>query len=290
MGFIVPRCNARRLHGRTHRAAVVRAVQQEFLEDSGVARHEPRAHARHVRALRQAREHDQTVEAPTQSMRCRQGAQWRMFFVEVDLGITLVGRNHEAEFVGEVEQAFPVGKAQHGAGRIARRAEIDKLDVAPDVGRHGVVVRREITRGIAVDVIGRRAGEQRGAFIDLVERVRTHHARAGLATVDDRLGERKERLARARDRQNFRGRIHVGQCVPALQPLGDRRAQRLAARGGRIVREAAQPVDQGFLDELRRRVLGFPDAEADGLVRAGRRDVRHQRLQAFKGVGLELVE
>jgi hypothetical protein len=44
------------------------------------------------------------------------------------------------------------------------------------------------------------SGQQRGALIDLVERIRRDHHRRRPGAIDDRLGDREQRLARAVDR------------------------------------------------------------------------------------------
>jgi hypothetical protein len=77
------------------------------------------------------------------------------------------------------------------------------------------------------------------------------------------MGDGEQRLARAVHRQDHRGRVEGRHAVAALQPAGDRRAQRLAADRAGIVRQAGHRMRQGFLDEGGRRVLRFADAEAD---------------------------
>ncbi len=88
--FVVPGRDAGRLHRRAHRAAVVGAVQQEFLDDLRVAGDEARAHARHVGALGQAGEHDQARIIGAAELVCRFQRAERRFRLEVDLGVALV--------------------------------------------------------------------------------------------------------------------------------------------------------------------------------------------------------
>ena len=79
---------------------------------------------------------------------------------------------------------------------------------------------------IGIDAIRLRAGEKRGAFVDLIERIR-HHDRSARATgVDDRLRECEQRFAAAEHRQHLGRRIERRKSVPAHEPAGDRLAQR----------------------------------------------------------------
>ena len=68
-------------------------------------------------------------------------------------------------------------------------------------------VGREVARRVAVDERGARAGEQRRAFVDLIERIRADDGGVGRGRIDHGLREREQRLARAVDRQHLRRRI-----------------------------------------------------------------------------------
>lgn len=65
-GFLIPGDGGGRLHRRVHGAAVVGAVEQEFLQHCRIAGDEGQAQARHVGALGEGGEHDQALEAPAQ--------------------------------------------------------------------------------------------------------------------------------------------------------------------------------------------------------------------------------
>ncbi len=292
--LVVPRGDARVLPDRRQRGAVVRAVQQELLQQRGVAGDEARTHARHVRALRQARQHHEPLEAAAEAVRGLEAAKRRRRFIEIDFRIALVGRDHETVAVGQREQLAPVVERQHGARRVAGRAHVQQLRARPDFIGHGRVVAREVAGRVAVREIGFGAGQQRRAFVNLIERIRTEYDRLlavrGRARVDHRLGEREQRLSGARHRQHLRGRIDRRQPVAALEPVRDRRAQRVRAGGGRVRREAVERGHHGVADQRRRRVFGLADAEADRFEVAGRRHVLEQGAQLFEGIGLERVE
>lgn len=170
--FILPRDHARFLKHRRKRRAMIGAIQQETFEDSGVASDEARAHAGHVRALRQARQHDETLETAIQLVRGFEAAERRVGFVEIDFRIALVGGNHEAVLVRQREEFAPVVEREHGACRIARRTHVEQLRARPDCFGHRRVIAREVARRVAIDEVRLGAREQRRAFVDLIERVR----------------------------------------------------------------------------------------------------------------------
>ena len=88
---------------------MIGAVEQEFLQDFRIAGDEARAHARHVGALRQAAEtHQPRIAGAAQPVRGLQAAERRLRFVEIDLGVALVGGDDEAVPVGQVEQLLPL--------------------------------------------------------------------------------------------------------------------------------------------------------------------------------------
>jgi hypothetical protein len=78
------------------------------------------------------------------------------------------------------------------------------------------------------------------------------------------VGDAEQGFARAVDRQDLGGRIERRHAVAPLQPGRDRRAQRLAAVGARVVRQALHVVRQGLLDEGGSGMLRLADAKADG--------------------------
>src|SRR6476620_12340173 len=104
MRLVLPRGSARRLHRRAHCAALVRAVKQEFLEHRSVSGYETRTHAGDVRALRKARENDQTrIAAATESLRGLQPTERWVRFIEVDFRVALVCRDHKTVPIRQLE-------------------------------------------------------------------------------------------------------------------------------------------------------------------------------------------
>ena len=92
------------------------------------------------------------------------------------------------------------------SGRVVGRADVEQLGARPHVVGHVAPRGREAASGIGIHAVGFGAGEQRGALVDLVERIRHDHGRAGPAAVDDGLGEREQRLAAAENGQHLRRR------------------------------------------------------------------------------------
>ena len=94
--------------------------------------------------------------------------------------------------------------------------------------------------GFGVDAVDPRAGEQRGAFVDLVERIGHDDGGAGAGAVEHGLREREQRLAAAEHGQHLRRRIERRQRVAPREPPGDRVAQRGGADRRGIIRERAR--------------------------------------------------
>ena len=55
----------------------------------------------------------------------------RRLVAEVDLAVALVAGDHEAVPVAQLEKLFPIRHGHHGAGGIARRADIHQLRARP---------------------------------------------------------------------------------------------------------------------------------------------------------------
>lgn len=116
----LPGSNAGQLGLHRHRAAVIGAVQQEGLEDIGIAGHEARAQAWQVGALGQAVEHYATLEVLAAQFDTGAEQAWRRgLFVEVQLAVALVGGDHEVIFVGQGDELFQGLDRDQRAGRVA---------------------------------------------------------------------------------------------------------------------------------------------------------------------------
>jgi hypothetical protein len=133
-----------------------------------------------------------------------------------------------------------------------------------------------------------RAGEQRGAFIDLIERIGHDDSCARSAAVDHGLAESEERLAAAEHRQHLAVGIQRIERVPAAKPSCDRLAQCRRARGRGIIREAVDAgASQRFDDQRRRRMLRFADRKVDRSFRGIRRHAGHHRAEPLERIRLQ---
>src|SRR5690606_41937722 len=108
----------------------------------------------------------------------------------------------------------------------------------PGVRGDCVESRDEVVLRQTGKVMRRGAGEQGGALIDLIKRVWAHNQAAAL-TVENRLHERKQRLAGAADREHVSsrskpaGRHPEATCAPSANGL----AQRGNAECRRVARQ-----------------------------------------------------
>ena len=190
--------------------------------------------------------------------------------------------------LAQSKQLVPFGQRHYRTGRVAGRAGVDQLRAGPDRFGHAVPVDREVARRVAGHKVRFGAGQQRRAFVDLVERIRADHVRrlGRRACIDHGLRQRKQRFARTIDRQHL-GRRVQRKTVAALDPAGEGRTQRRLTGGRRVAGKATQVVAQCLLDEIRRRMLGLANAQADGGVGRVRRDAGEQLSQPLERVGLQ---
>src|SRR5471032_2511468 len=282
MHFVVPCSDTGQLGLNRHRAAVVGAIEQEALEDVGITGHKTRTQARQVAALE---------VLPAQFDAGAEQAGWRGLFVEVQLAVALVGGDHEVVFVGQGDQLFQGFNRDQRAGRVARRAQEQDLAAFPDVWRDGVEIRVEAVFVQARQVMRLGTGEERGAFVDLIERVRADHQRV-FATIDNGLGEGKQRFTGAVDRQYIARRVEPAawDVETTFTPGGDGFTQSRDTEGGRVHGHLIQVVGQGFGDKAWRTVLRFTDGQRDrALVRVWR-DAAEQGAELLERVGLQLVQ
>ena len=98
MGFVVPSGDAGALHGQTHRAAVVGAIEQKRFEQFFITRHKARAQAGRVGAFGQAGEHDDVVKRAPQFGGGLQAADG-FVSVKIDFGVAFIGSDDKAIFV-----------------------------------------------------------------------------------------------------------------------------------------------------------------------------------------------
>src|SRR5215831_21033896 len=96
--------------------------------------------------------------------------------------------------IGEGEEHLPRLEIEHAAGGIVRRAHVEELRARPYFDWNALPVMHKAAGRIRVDVVRSRAGKQRSAFVDLIERIGRDDGRLGSARVDDGLPESEQRL------------------------------------------------------------------------------------------------
>ena len=82
----------------------------------------------------------------------------------------------------------------------------------------------------------------------------------------------------------------AGQLKPPAQPLGDALPQFGQALAGGVLGQRPEVGRQGFADEGRGWVLGFPDGEGDVPEAVWRMNPGFEPGQLLEGIGLEGVE
>ena len=136
-----------------------------------------------------------------------------------------------------------------------------------------------------------RTCKNRCALIDLVERVGANDKRAGtFASVDDDLGNGKQRLARAVDRQYLAGWIDILKTLAIDKPVADGRTQIIGARGGWVVSQAVDSLGYSTAENLGRRVLGLPDVKLNWSVQCRRNNALEKASKPFEGIRLQQRE
>ncbi len=217
-----------------------------------------------------------------------QEARRRRVVVEINLGVALVGRDHEVVLLRQFERVLQILLRRCGARGVAGVAQKQHFAAIPDVGRHGVEIGDVTVRCARVEEIRLRAGQQGRAFVDLVERVGHRHDRV-LLGADDGLDEGEERLARAVHRQHHGFRAHLvgAQLEAAFQPLRDGRAQLDQTDGRGIAAEPMQVLAQRLEHERWRLVLRLADRHCHMGQIFRRRHACLQARELFKRIGVQ---
>ena len=266
-------------------------IKQKCFDQRSVAGNVSRTQAGSVGSLGKTAEGNQArVAVASKRVRRRERAERGSRLVEIDLGIALVGGDHEIVPIGQLEQVTPLVLTHHPAGGIVGRADIEQLRPSPDRVRHVRPSRGEIARDETIDVIRRRAGQQRGAFVDLIERIGNDDRRAGAAGIDDRLRKREQRLAAAEHRQHLRCRVERDQSMTSLEPLCDRLAQRGGACRCGIIRESLRACRKRVEQQPGRRMARLTDRQADGRLLRIRHHACEKRSQTFERIWPQLRE
>ena len=193
--------------------------------------------------------------------------QWASLFARAGVKYVVPTSKHHEGFA-----LWPSADASRTWGRPWNAVEIGQVDVV-------LVVAHEP---------GLRTGEQRRAFIDLIEGIRHHHQRL-FAAVRDCLRGREEGFARAVDRQDHRFRIDRvrGQTESAGEPVRNRLPERLDAERQRVRAQCRKIRRDRIEDECRRRVARFADVHGDRREMHGRLRAGEQRAQALERIRLQ---
>lgn len=193
--------------------------------------------------------------------------------------------------VGQGDQLLQCFQRYQRTGRVAWRAEEEDLTALPDFRGHGVEIRVEAVLFEARQVVRRGSGEQRCAFIDLIERIGADHQPIGVA-IDHGLGEGEQCFACPVHRQDMARRVQRlgSQAETPFAPTRDGFAQRRNAERGRIDRELVEVVRQRLGDEIRRTMLGLADRQGDGALVRRRLDAGKQRAQFLERVGMQQIQ
>ena len=265
---------------------MVGAVEQEILEQRGIAGHETGAQAGHVGAFGEAGKHHQFAETAPQFGSGLQAADGRLAF-EINFGIAFIGGDDEAITALQFKEFCPVGFLHHAAAGIVRRANKHQFHALPHGCGNAAPIGLEV-RGSAVGKRGFRPGQERGAFVNLIKRIGAyHHGLFLLVAAQCRLYEGKQGFAAAQHGQDFAVWIER-EAIAALQEAGAGLTQFGQACGLRIGIEARQGGGERIGNHGGGRVFGLADLQRHGHNALGRIHALHSFTQAGEGVGLEL--
>lgn len=172
--------------------------------------------------------------------------------------------------VGQGDQLLQCFQRYQRTGRVAWRAEEEDLTALPDFRGHGVEIRVEAVLFEARQVVWRGSGEQRCAFVDLIERIGADHQPIGVA-IDHGLGEGEQCFACPVHRQDMARRVQRlgSQAETPFAPTGDGFAQRRNAERGRIDRELVELSASAWATKSGERCLGSPIDRAMARLSAG---------------------
>ena len=188
---------------------------------------------------------------------------------------------------GFFDQPGHVRFGDHRAGRITGRADVDQFATLPGVIADRVEVRQVVVFRPGAVEVRRRAGKQRGALVDLVERVRHQHQRIAVV-IDRALREGEQRLAGAVDRDHVLVREDrtIGQVEATLKPVADGQTQLRIATGRRVLVQLRQVIADCVERDPRRRVFRLADRQRDVRKLVWRCATRLECGEFFERVGL----
>ena len=219
MLFVIPGGDAGQLVMNGHGTTVIGAVTQKPLQHFAVASGKTGAQAGQIGALGQRVEDYTTAVVVTAHL----GAGFQQpggRFVAVDFRIALVRGDDKVVLIRQLNQGLELGLAERGPGGVAGGADEQQLGTSPGVFTDRIEVRLQACGIGARQVHGLATGQQRGAFVNLVEGVGHQHQRLALA-IHHRLGKGKQGFPGAVYRQDLAGRVDALQVKAALEPLAD---------------------------------------------------------------------
>ncbi len=206
----------------------------------------------------------------------------------VNLGVALVGREHEIVFAGEADRLLqiveagdrPLRSSTASTDRTARSALERRFGDRIEIGKEPVVARRVEEHRLG-------ARHRRRAVIDEVIRVRHQHdgLAPGLFARHDETGKEIEPLLGAGEGHDMALGVERArrELVAPAEPIDDRLAQLGGAGHRRVSVPLVRMGGEGLGEQRRRLMLRLADRHRDDLVvdpRRHRAEQRAQRLEA----------
>ena len=285
MGLLAPQRRRGLLHGEGNLRAAIAAPAQHHGHQLRVARHEARAQAGRIGALRQRMEDREVMErvlaAGLVDRKCRL-QRARRHLTGINLGVTLIDGQHCVVLATEPQQLLDILDAGDGALRIGRRAEIDHRHAPPRRLVDLVEFRQVAVFDAGIDQQRFGAREYGATQIGLIERIGQGHDRLAAALHLRRADRRDDVDAFLAARRRMDMPVGVEQAgrqpVAPGQPLADRQVEVGQALVGRIAVPAVDLVVDDLAREGGHRALRLADRHVD------RRQMRRRRDRSQKSV------
>ena len=220
-----------------------------------------------------------------------QRAEGRVLVVAVhEPVVDLVAVDEQVVLVGDPRDRLELGPVEHGAGRVVRVTEEDRLRARRDRGADHLGGDPEVGRVGRADPDGLAAGQLDARRVGHEARLVVDHLVAG---IDRGAHGRIDALRRADGDDQLGARVVVD-AVPIAQVGGDQLAQLDHPAVGRVVGlPRLEAADRGRRDRLGRREVRLADREADDVLHlvehveeapdARRRDRPHAVVQEVGG-------
>jgi hypothetical protein len=256
--LVIGQCgDHRRLHRRGHHHAGVPAHGEEFSDHVRIARHETRAVTGKRAALRQRVRGQQARVVAARHLVAKQRHR---FGIPAQADVALVGDHQSAALAGPADHLAKVVGAQHAAGGVARRIDVDerrpsRAELGQRVSEHHLC-----TRHPSADFVG--GISEFGNNDDIVVTKAKQRRQPG------------DQLLSADHRQHRVG-CQTGDPIPAAQRRHRGFPQRGCARGRQIAGRGAGR-GQRFADQRSDRIDRRPDGQVHDAI--GVRTGEHGRV------------